>query len=251
MTTLPATEAISDPQEAGTLAREMAAAYKGMVEHYRDVWKKSTAEAVAKAEEMSDGYTASVLQGPADQVGWHGLDYLARQDQEKAAQRWEEVKGQALLELRSGHRAAKAMEGYGSNCWTRAQFLAVRRDLMEGWQPRNGIERQLIDMMAQAQTALLYWLELFMLRCAIEGRGREEGRWQSPTVSDAEAREQAAAMVDRFNGMFLRTLKALRDLRRQVPGVVVQNAGQVNVGQQQVNVNAGNGHAPALAATIP
>jgi hypothetical protein len=43
-------------------------------------------------------------------------------------------------------------------------------------------------------------------------------------------------MVDRFNAIFLRTLKALRDLRRQIPGVVVKSAGQVNVGRQQVNV---------------
>ena len=57
--------------------------------------------------------------------------------------------------------------------------------------------------------------------------------------------------MERFHGIFLRTLKALRDLRRQVPGVVVQNAGQVNVGQQQLNVSAGNGPAPARAATSP
>jgi len=43
-------------------------------------------------------------------------------------------------------------------------------------------------------------------------------------------------MAERFNGMFLRTLKALRDLRRQVPGVVVQNAGQVVGAQQRVNL---------------
>jgi hypothetical protein len=48
-------------------------------------------------------------------------------------------------------------------------------------------------------------------------------------------------MVERFNAMFLRTLKALRDLRRQVPGVMVQNATQVNVGQQQVNVATEDG----------
>ena len=58
-------------------------------------------------------------------------------------------------------------------------------------------------------------------------------------------------MVERFNGIFLRTLKALRDLRRQVPGVVVQNAGSINVGQQQLNVSAGHGQAPTPAATIP
>jgi hypothetical protein len=43
-------------------------------------------------------------------------------------------------------------------------------------------------------------------------------------------------MVDRFNRIFLRTLRALRDLRKVPLAVVVQNAGQVNVGQQQVNV---------------
>ena len=44
-------------------------------------------------------------------------------------------------------------------------------------------------------------------------------------------------MVERLQGMFLRALKALRELRRQVP-VVVQKAGQVNVGGKQVNINA-------------
>jgi len=239
MTNLPTNPTASDPQEAGTLARELAAAFKGMVEHYRDVWKKSTAEAVAMVEALGPDYETSVLNSPADQVSWHGLEYVARQDPAKATARWEQVKAQALLEVRSGHRAAKAMEGYGSNCWTRAQFLAIRRDLMEGWQPRNGIERQLIDMMAQAQTAQMYWLDILSLRVACNsGRKRDEGRWEPQTISDTEAIDQAAAMVERFHGMFLRTLKALRDLRRQVPGVVVQNAGQVNVGQQQVNVSS-------------
>jgi hypothetical protein len=249
---LPTAQGASDTQEAeaGTLARELAAAYKGLVENYRDVWKKSTAEAVVKAEEVSDGYAASILKGPADQASWSGLDYLARQDVAAAARRWEEVKAEALAELRSGHRAAKAMEGYGSNCWARARFLAVRRDLMDAWQPRNGIERQLLDMLAQAQTAQLHWLEILTLRCASNSVQRDEGRWQAVTVEDAEAMEQAAGMVERFNAMFLRTLKALRDLRRQVPGVVVQNAGQVNVSGQQLNLNAGNGQGPTLAAAI-
>jgi hypothetical protein len=250
MNTLPVPQATDETQEAGMLARELAAAYKGMVEHYKDVWKMSTPEAVAKTEEVADGYTASTLQGPADQVSWHGLDHVARLDPEAAARRWEEVKGEALAELRSGHRAARAMEGYGSSCWARAQFLAVRRDLLDAWQPGNGVERQLIDMLAQAQTAQLYWMDIFTLRCASNSVKRDEGRWQAVTVEDAEAMEQAAAMVERFHAMFLRTLKALRDLRR-TPGVVVQSAGQVNVGQQQVNVNAGNGQGSAPVAAIP
>jgi hypothetical protein len=129
------------------------------------------------------------------------------------------------------------MEGYGSHCWTRAQFLAVRRDLMEAWQPRNGVERQLIDMLAQAQTGYLHWLEVLTLRCSTgSARQRATNQWEPLTVRDAEATEQAAAMVDRFNGIFLRTLRALCHLRKVPPAVVVQNAGQVNVGGRQVNV---------------
>jgi hypothetical protein len=41
---------------------------------------------------------------------------------------------------------------------------ALRRDLLEAWQPRNGVERQLIDTLAQAQTAQLYWLGVLTLR---------------------------------------------------------------------------------------
>ena len=53
---------------------------------------------------------------------------------------------------------------------------------------------------------------------------------------DAEALEQAGAMVDRFNRILLRTLRALRDLRRYSGPVIVQNGGQLNVANQQVNV---------------
>jgi hypothetical protein len=209
-----------------------------MVEFYKEGYKLSPPEALAKALEASPDYQASTLRGPADQVTWHGLEYVARHDPEAAAHRWQEVQSEALAELRSGHRAAKAMEGYGSRCWTRAQFLAVRRDLLEAWQPRNGVERQLIDLMAQAQTAHLYWLDMLTLRASTSSaRKRDEGRWEPLTVEDEEAMEQAAAMVERFHGMFLRTLKSLRDLRR-TPGVVIQSAGQVNVGQQQLNVSA-------------
>lgn len=49
------------------------------------------------------------------------------------------------------------------------------------------------------------------------------------------AREEATVMVERFNRMFTRTLRALDDHRRR-PVVMVQNAGQVNVAEQQVNV---------------
>ncbi len=42
-------------------------------------------------------------------------------------------------------------------------------------------------------------------------------------------------MVDRFNRLFLRTLRQLRDLRRYTPAIVINNPRQVNIANQQVN----------------
>lgn len=232
------------PSEASALAREMAAAYRGLLEYYRDQYQLAPPAALAKAElSFRPEYADDLLRGPADQVTWHGLAHLAEHRPELAQRCWERVQREARDELRSGHRAAKAMEGYYSHPWRRAQFLAVREDLAEAWRPRNGVELQLIDTMAQAQTAILFWQEQLTdySRMEVNTRQRdvkESGRWSPPRVSEAQAIEQAAAMVDRFNKIFLRTLRALRDLRRYAPAVIVQNAGQVNVGGQQVNVAA-------------
>jgi hypothetical protein len=107
------------------------------------------------------------------------------------------------------------------------------------------VERQLIDLMAQPQTAQLHWLSILTLRSST-GSQRQHAlsQWDPLTVSDAEAREEAAAMLERFHGIFLRTLRALCALRKVPPAVVVQNAGQVNIGGQQVNVNSTGTRSP-------
>jgi hypothetical protein len=156
-----------------------------------------------------------------------------------AARRWEEICDAAVGEVQGKERAAKAVEGWTSDAWQRAQFLALCRELEDGWQPQNGIERQLLDTMAQAQSSFLYWLNMLTQYTTfpVSNVDRNEGKWAPPRVSETEAIDQAAAMVDRFNRIFLRTLRALRDLRRYTPpNVVVQNAGQVNVGGQHVNM---------------
>jgi hypothetical protein len=136
------------------------------------------------------------------------------------------------------------VEGYTSDAWQRARFLALREELAREWQPRNGVERQLIDQMAQAQTHMFFWQERLMVRASVEPLHEkldmeERGSWNPPRVSEHQALEQAAAIVDRFNRMFLRTLRALCNLRKVPLAVVVQNAGQVKVGGQQVNLAAG------------
>jgi len=57
-------------------------------------------------------------------------------------------------------------------------------------------------------------------------------------LSDAERLERAVTMVERFHRMYLRTLQALRDLRRRA-ALVVRSSAQVNITQQQVNVAGG------------
>ena len=145
------------------------------------------------------------------------------------------MKRAALDELHTGHRAARAVETPGNDgAWQRARFLALRDDLATEWRPRNGIERQLLDTVAQAQACYLHWLETLTARTALCGidadrLAREEGKWQAPRQSDADAIDQAADMMERFNRISLRTLRTLRELRR-CAGPVILNAGQVNVG---------------------
>jgi hypothetical protein len=213
-----------------------------LVEYEKEQFRRKAPEALQKVEESaSPEYEKNILNKPVDQVSWFDLEYLGEREPELATQCWRKMKCAALDDLQSGHRAARVMEGYFSDAWMRAQFLAIRRDLMDAWQPRDGIERQLIDAMAQAQIAMHFWQARLALRASLEPMQEKldiekRGGWNPPRVSDAQAVDQAAAMVDRFNKMFLRTLRALRDLRRYSPTVVVQNAGQVNVGRQQVNV---------------
>ncbi len=235
-----AEKALESDKEAGILAREMAAAFGRMVKYYRDHYGLSPEEARQRSDVVDDSaYLESLINLPPDQASWIGLEHLGQKDPELALRCWEQVKAAALQELQSGHQAAKVMEPGISECWNRARFLAIRNDLAAEWQPRNGIERQLIDTMAQAQAAYAMWLGTLMARTVMEKLSarqlEEQGRWGPPRVTDAEALEQAAAMVDRFNRIFLRTLRALRDLRRYSPQVIVQTAGQVNIGDKQIN----------------
>jgi hypothetical protein len=70
----------------------------------------------------------------------------------------------------------------------------------------------------------------------------EKGNWEPPRVTGFQAVEQAGAMVERFNRIFVRTLRALHDLRRRGPAVIVQNVGQVKIGEQPANLRNGDTH---------
>jgi hypothetical protein len=227
--------------ESMSLARELGASFGEMVKCYREMSGLSPQEALARASETHPTDEERILRAPPDQLSWSQLDTLAERDPELARRLWEEVKREAREELQSGHRAALAMGYLVGDCWPRAQFLAVRAALAEGLRPRNGLEWLLIDTMAQAQTLLLLWQENLAGQTLLAARARKPdpdmprhplGR----RLTAAEMREEAAAMVERWQRQFLKALEAYQRQRRQAPAVIVRNAGQVNVGGQQVNV---------------
>jgi hypothetical protein len=96
--------------EARDLARETAAAFGQMVSHYREYWKLSADEAIARADEPSAALVEHALNAPPDQVDWHAIEAIARQDPAAALRRWLAVKDAARGELRAGGRAAEALQ---------------------------------------------------------------------------------------------------------------------------------------------
>jgi hypothetical protein len=225
------------------LARELAASFGELVKGYRRVWGLSQEEAVARAGATHPADEERILSAPPDQVQWRDLDVLARTAPELAQRRWEEVKQAARQELLSGHRAAEATGPAGVSCWQRARFLAVRDGLAEAWGPRNGLEWTLIDLMAQAHALLLSWQEnLVALTRQAARSSKPDAEWPGHPLgrrlSEAEMTKEAAAMVERWHRLFVKALEALQRQRRLAPAVVIRNAGQVNVGGQQLNVNA-------------
>src|SRR5215212_1430314 len=174
----------------------------------------------------------------AADVSWYDLTDEMTRDHDAGMALWGRAKQAATNELAVGHTGAVAVEPYHAGPWQRAQFFAVRAALADGLQPRNGMERLLLDGMAQAWTMHLHWVGKHaktesLDAWRVERDSRERGEWQPPRLGDAEAVDRAAQMADRFQRQFLRLMKCYRDGRRLGVSMTV-TGGQVNVAEQQV-----------------
>jgi len=152
----------------------------------------------------------------------------------------------------SGHRVARVSEtgDWQREPWKRARFLAIRDGFVEQWKPSGAIELAMIDTMAQAHSEYLYWSEETHRRSTTDMKFSQEldeeryykgakGNWIPPRVGEQNAIEHAMQMMDRYNRLFLRTLRQLRDLRRYSTPITINNPQQVNIaadGGKQVNV---------------
>jgi len=226
--------------EARELAREAAAAFGELFRSYRDDWKLTAQDALNRAQSDNPAALDHARNCSPDQFQWYDLNALGKQDPDAALARWEEVKEAARGEMRTGQRAARSLESLSASCWGRAQFLAVRAELSEAWRPRDALEQMLIDQLAAYQVQVWQWQNVFCIYSDVANLARprqQQGRnaLEPARVTDVEAMEKAAAILERFQALALQMLRALQGLRR--PGsVVVRRAGQVNVAHQQVNV---------------
>ena len=235
-------------QDTGSLARDLAAAYKHMAAFYHDQLDLSGPEADARARglDYSDQGAAEdrarIMERPPDQVSWFDLNRLIERNPDDMIAVWAKIKAQAREELASGFRTAHALD-WNSRPWQQARFLAIRASFRAGTPPRNGIESALLDTAAEAFGDYLELTEQFHMQISSEveteqHRLEREGGWTPPRLSMAEAIEQSSKLAERAHTRFLRTVKMLHELRRLTPTVYVGNAGQINVGHQQVNVTA-------------
>jgi uncharacterized cysteine cluster protein YcgN (CxxCxxCC family) len=200
---------------------------------------------------------------PVDWISFSQLWDLARDSTNTAENVWELIKREAANEFESGHLAANSLEPLGSkrDAWTRAKYIAIRESFCAEYEPRGAIETGMVDLLAQNWFMVQWWTNELSQRMMTEPKRlpyeyrkqreqfkelhpqrweEEKGFWEIPTISETEAIEKAAAMLDRFQRMFFRTLRQLRDWRRYTPPVIINNAQQINLatnGGQQINVS--------------
>jgi len=229
-------------EDVASLARELGRAYAEQLRFHLDHVGESVDRTDLAVRPDDPRWADRVHETPAAHLSWYDFAAIAERDPELAVRTWHRVKQEARAELMSGQRAALALDRR-SDPWERARFLAIRQGFIDEWQPRGGIEFALIDQMTSAHAQYLSWLDRLnderMNRALLPG-GRERGTppYDPPRVTSAQAVEEAAAMAERFQRLFVRAVRTLRDLRRFTPSVVVQNACQVNLAHQQVNTTS-------------
>ncbi len=246
----------AEPDEIVSLATELADAYKSMVALYRDELGLSEADADARArgadmtpEEAAEDLTR-IRGRPPEQITWPDLLRLADREPEAMLEVWEELKATARDELGSGHRAAQALD-WQRRPYARARFLAIRDGFRADTPPQSGMEAALIDLAAEAFGDYLELSEQLHRMLSAEAEVERDdlerdGRWRPPHDAVSAAIEQVERRAERAHKRFLQTIKSLHELQRSAPSLYVAHAGQINVGQQQVNVTTDH---PAVCAS--
>jgi hypothetical protein len=241
---------LREKSEARALARAMGENYRRRVKYYKsrllEIPEDSSDRLWYSPEKINEyargGSLESVMSSLADDLRWDQLQIIEEKDEEAAALVWKTVKRMAREDLSAGSFAARAIL-VNETPYEYAQYLVMLKAFIDAWEPRNAIERAMVETLVQAHLCYNHWLGVAMNAAvysynAVEQHNKREEKWQPPRLSAAETIENAMAMADRFNRLFLRTLRQMRDLRRYSVPVTINNPKQVNIaadGGQQVN----------------
>ena len=205
----------------------------------------------------------NIMTIPVDWISFSQLWELSRESASSAENVWEWIKGEARNEFESGHLAAESLEPIGrvKQAWTRAKYVAIRESFSSEYEPKGGIELSMIDLLSQSWFMVQYWTKELSQRMMTEPRRlpheylkqkewykkanpkaweEEKWYWETPAISESAAIEQAAQMLDRFQRMYFRALRQLRDWRRYNSQLTINNPKQVNIATdrgQQLNVS--------------
>jgi hypothetical protein len=224
------------PLEVEPLAHRLADAY----------WLALKAEAEGRVNGLRHALRdkQQLLNASPASLEWRDLSYTEQLEPGAGFEVYDHIKQAARDELESGDRAAEVIASSMTRPWIKARYLALRESFIDDWTPTGSIELRLIEMMAQLYTEYEHWMELSVQRVAFECQEERyqietRGKWRAVSINGDVHAQQAAEMADRYNRLFLRTLRQLRDLRRYAVAVMINNPQQVNIaadGGQQTNV---------------
>jgi hypothetical protein len=194
-------------------------------------------EASSEDEAATKAKTETIIKTPASSLTWAQVTELARTDPELAEQKLGALRLEAAEELRSGHRAARINQTVNATPLERARHLALSDEMRRQFQPRNGIEDVLLQNLVQAQSQYEHWLAIYVRHDSfgVKKPNDDAEPFETPRLTEAEAIEQAMDMVERWQKMLLRCLRALKEWRRQP--IIVAN--QVNIAEQQIVSQSG------------
>ena len=237
-------ETTIEQAETRQVLMEAARSFIGTIEFYKSAFGggKPHDEAVKEALQCHEWRRDYVEGLSVEEITWGHMSAVGEVNIEDGLKLWTRVREAANDELESGKRGAK-VAGDNTTPYSLAQYLAIRDSFADQWKPQGGIESSMVEMLAISYSLQMYWSTVAHERAMRTHDAQrdqvkrfESSGWKSPYQSEADAVDQAHRLADGYNRQFLRVLRQLRDLRRYTP-VVIQNAQQVNVGNQQLNVS--------------
>ncbi|MDD4890075.1 MAG: hypothetical protein PHU85_09100 [Phycisphaerae bacterium] len=205
-------------------------------------------------EKAIDNYRENrrmLAESEAARRGFESLNYIALADPTKAGDLLDETTRDYLSGRFFLHELALF---YNANPELSLTVFELRQEWIRQYDLRTVPEIMLVDQAVMAYFHVVRFnTEIARLMAVIHGNiyidqypeliekhGGKSAVQLAVADSVREMQDRLAAMLDRFNLMFLRNLDALRRLKSSPVNINIGQAGQVNVGQQQVNLAAGD-----------